>query len=195
MEYFSTILSDMKLHGMRVPDEKISISIDNAKEILTNALRYFISLENRESVWLPEYEEVADWLNDNQGRGLFLYGNCGRGKTVLARYVIPAILLKYDRKVVNCFDAQEMNTNLDEVLKKKIVCIDDIGTEEVSVSYGNKRLAFLEVVDAAEKHGKLLIITSNLNQEQLVQKYGDRTMDRIISTTKRVLFKGKSLRR
>ena len=138
---------------------------------------------------------MSDWLNDNQGRGLFLYGNCGRGKTVLARYVIPAILLKYDRKVVNCFDAQEMNTNLDEVLKKKIVCIDDIGTEEVSVSYGNKRLAFLEVVDAAEKHGKLLIITSNLNQEQLVQKYGDRTMDRIISTTKRVLFKGKSLRR
>ena len=195
MEDLSTILSDMKLHGMRVPDEKISISIDNAKEILTNALRYFISLENRESVWLPEYEEVADWLSDNQGRGLFLYGNCGRGKTVLARYVIPAILLKYDRKVVNCFDAQEMNTNLDEVLKKKIVCIDDIGTEEISVSYGNKRLAFLEVVDAAEKHGKLLIITSNLNQEQLVQKYGDRTMDRIISTTKRVLFKGKSLRR
>jgi DNA replication protein DnaC len=195
MEDLSTILSDMKLHGMRVPDEKISISIDNAKEILTNALRYFISLENRESVWLPEYEEVADWLNDNHERGLFLYGNCGRGKTVLARYVIPAILLKYDRKVVNCFDAQEMNTNLDEVLKKKIVCIDDIGTEEVSVSYGNKRLAFLEVVDAAEKHGKLLIITSNLNQDQLVQKYGDRTMDRVISTTKRVLFKGKSLRR
>lgn len=194
MEDLSTIISDMKLHGMRVPDEKISISIDNAKEILTNALKYFISLENRESVWLPEYEDVADWLNDNQGRGLFLYGNCGRGKTVLARYVIPAILLKYDRKVVNCFDAQEMNTNLDEVLKKKIVCIDDIGTEEISVSYGNKRLAFLEVVDAAEKHGKLLIITSNLNQEQLVQKYGDRTMDRIISTTKRVLFKGKSLR-
>jgi DNA replication protein DnaC len=194
MKDLSTIISDMKLHGMRVPDEKISISIDNAKEILTNALRYFISLENRESVWLPEYEEVADWLNDNQGRGLFLYGNCGRGKTVLARYVIPAILLKYDRKVVNCFDAQEMNTSLDEVLKKKIVCIDDIGTEEISVNYGNKRLAFLEVVDAAEKNGKLLIITSNLNQEQLVQKYGDRTMDRIISTTKRVLFKGKSLR-
>ena len=194
MKDLSTIISDMKLHGMRVPDEKISISIDNAKEILTNALRYFISLENRESVWLPEYEEVADWLNDNQGRGLFLYGNCGRGKTVLARYVIPAILLKCDRKVVNCFDAQEMNTSLDEVLKKKILCIDDIGTEEVSVNYGNKRLAFLEVVDAAEKNGKLLIITSNLNQEQLVQKYGDRTMDRIISTTKRVLFKGKSLR-
>lgn len=195
MQDLKKTLDEMKLHGMRVPDEKINISIDNAKEILANALRYFISLENRESIWLPEYEEVADWLNDNQGRGLFLYGNCGRGKTVLARYVIPAILLKYDRKVVNCFDAQEMNTNLYEVLKKKIVCIDDIGTEEVSVSYGNKRLAFLEVVDAAEKHGKLLIITSNLNQEQLVQKYGDRTMDRIISTTKRVLFKGKSLRR
>lgn len=195
MEDLSTIISDMKLHGMRVPDEKINISIGGAKNILTNALKYFISLEKKEYIWLPEYEKISEWLNDNNGRGLFMHGDCGRGKTVLARYVIPAILLKYDRKVVNCFDAQEMNTNLDDVLKKKIVCIDDIGTEEISISYGNKRLAFLEVVDASEKHGKLLIITSNLNQEQLVQKYGDRTMDRIISTTKRVLFKGKSLRR
>ena len=87
----------------------------------------------------------------------------------------------HEQKIVNCYNAQEMNTKIDEVLKKKIISIDDIGTEEILVQYGNKRLAFLEVIDAVEKEGKLIILTSNLNHEQIIEKYGERTMDRILS--------------
>ena len=190
------ILEEMKAHGMKVPNEKVNIAIPNAEKVFKNALSYFIGLENgKQAEFLPEYQSVAKWLENNEGRGLFLYGNCGRGKTIIAQYVVPAILLKYCRKVVACYDAQEMNEKLNEVLQRKLLCIDDIGTEDVSVVYGNKRLAFLEVVDAAEKQGKLLIVTSNLNHEQLVEKYGDRAMDRIRATTKRILFVGDSLRR
>ena len=190
------ILEDMKAHGMKVPNEKVNIAIPNAEKVFKNALSYFIGMENgKQAQMLPEYQSVAKWLENNEGRGLFLYGNCGRGKTIIAQYVVPAILLKYCRKVVACYDAQEMNEKLNEVLQRKLLCIDDIGTEDVSVVYGNKRLAFLEVVDAAEKQGKLLIVTSNLNHEQLVEKYGDRAMDRIRATTKRILFVGDSLRR
>lgn len=189
------IIESMKVHGMKTPTEKVLIRIPGAEQILRNALKYFIGLENRKAEWLPEYKQIVEWLENNEGRGLFLYGNCGRGKTIIAQYVVPAILLKYCRKVVACYDAQEMNEKLNEVLQRKLLCIDDIGTEDVSVVYGNKRLAFLEVIDAAEKYGKLLIITSNLNKEQLIEKYGDRAMDRIISTTKRVLFTGKTLRK
>lgn len=190
------ILEEMKAHGMKVPNEKVNIAIHNAEKVFKNALSYFIGLENgKQAEFLPEYQSVAKWLENNEGRGLFLYGNCGRGKTIIAQYVVPAILLKYCRKVVACYDAQEMNEKLNEVLQRKLLCIDDIGTEDVSVVYGNKRLAFLEVVDAAEKQGKLLIVTSNLNHEQLVEKYGDRAMDRIRATTKRILFVGDSLRR
>ena len=190
------ILEEMKAHGMKVPNEKVNISIPNAANVFKNALGYFIGMENgKQAEFLPEYQSVAKWLENNEGRGLFLYGNCGRGKTIIAQYVVPAILLKYCRKVVACYDAQEMNEKLNEVLQRKLLCIDDIGTEDVSVVYGNKRLAFLEVVDAAEKQGKLLIVTSNLNHEQLVEKYGDRAMDRIRATTKRILFVGDSLRR
>ena len=189
------IIESMKVHGMKTPTEKVLIRIPGAEQILRNALKYFIGLEKRNAQWLPEYKQIVEWLENNEGRGLFLYGNCGRGKTVIAQYVIPAILLKYSRKVVVSYDAQQMNLKLDEVLQKKIIGIDDVGTEDILNSFGNKRLAFLEVIDAAEKYGKLLIITSNLNQEQLIEKYGDRAMDRIISTTKRVLFSGKSLRK
>lgn len=185
----------MKEHGMKVPSENVYIKINDAEQILKNALKYFIGLQGRDAEWIPEYKQVSEWLNDNKGRGLFLYGNCGRGKTILAQYVLPAILLKYTGKVVSCYDAQEMNSKIDEVLTKKIICLDDIGTEELLNSFGNKRLTFLEVIDATEKYGKLLIITTNLNQEQLLEKYGDRAMDRVKSTTKRVLFVGNSFRK
>ena len=195
MEAINKIVEQMRKHGMKAPSDKVFINIQDAERITRYYLEQFIGLENKAATWLAEYNQIVDWLKDNEGRGLFLYGNCGRGKTIIAQYVIPAILLEYCRKIVSCYDSQEMNTNLDEVLTRKIICLDDIGVEDMLNTYGNKRLAFLEVIDAAEKHGKLLIVTTNLNQKQLIDKYGERAMDRIMATMKRVLFTGKSLRK
>lgn len=191
---FKAICDEMRLHGMQMPSERVNIQISNAKTILENCFRYFLSSNNVEFQNQPEYNEVAKWLENNEGRGLFLFGDCGRGKSMLARYVIPAILLKYTRKVVKVYDVQEMNSRLDEVLSKHIISLDDIGTEELSVSYGNKRLAFAEIIDAVEKYGKLVIVSTNLGKQQIIDRYGERIFDRIISTTKRIEFKGKSLR-
>ena len=191
---FSSVIEEMKAHGMKMPSDKVLISVPNAKEVLANAMRYFISIEGKQAVWLPEYDQVASWLGNNQGRGLFLFGNCGRGKSLLCRYVLPAILLKYCRKVVSVFDIQDMNRDIDLVLSKHVVSLDDIGTEELSVKYGERRMAFAEVMDAAEKHGKLVIVSTNLGANELKERYGDRVLDRIRAVTKRVLFEGKSLR-
>jgi len=196
MERLDNIINKMKYHGMATLSNRVNIQIDNAKEIFIDTFRAFLSVQNKEMVYLPEYDEIVSWLSNNEGKGLFLYGNIGRGKTFISRYIIPSILLKHERKVVNFFDVQEMNQRLEEVLSKKIICIDDVGLEELSNIYGNKRLAFLEVLDATEKDGKLLIVTSNLaNTEQIIAKYGDRGLDRIIATTKRIVFKGNSLRK
>lgn len=123
-----------------------------------------------------------------------MYGNCGRGKSLLGRFVLPAILLKYSGKITSVYDIQEMNSRVDAVLKKHIISLDDIGTEEISVDYGNKRMAFAEIMDAVEKHGKLIIVSSNLDADSIKKRYGDRIMDRIRATTTRVLFNGESLR-
>ncbi len=195
MKGFKEIYEDMRLHGMPMPVERVKISIPNARTVLTNCFKYFLSFESAEFIWQKEYEEVAYWLEDNKSRGLFLYGDCGRGKSMLSRYVLPAILLKYERKVVSVYDVQDMNKKIDEVLKKHIISLDDIGTEELTVSYGNKRLAFAEIMDAAEKYGKMIIISTNLSDQQIADRYGWRVMERIIATTKRVLFSGKSLRK
>ena len=66
---------------------------------------------------------------------------------------------------------------------------------EMAVKYGERRLAFCEIVDEAEKRGKLLMLTTNLSLEEISQKYGERTMDRLVAITRRVKFEGNSLRR
>ena len=191
---FASIYEQMKLHGMKVQTPKVFIRVPDAKTVLKSALTYFLGLEGKQLVWLHQYDSVAEWLADNEGRGLLLYGTSGLGKTFLTRYVISAILLKYCNKVVSSFDMVEVNKNPENVLQKHIIALDDIGTEEISVKYGEKRSVVPEILDSVEKYGKLILLTSNLGAEQLVQKYGTRTMDRIIATTKRVEFTGKSFR-
>lgn len=195
MSNFDLKLDELERHGLKLPNNLDSLKLADAENILRNALAYYLSFQNRNLLWLEEYSKVADWLSDNKGRGLFLYGNCGRGKSLLGRYVIPAIYLKYFRKVVSTYDVQEMNKNLDEVLKKAFISLDDIGTEEAVNTYGNKRMAFAEIMDAVEKESKIVIISSNLSEKELLDTYGDRVLDRIKSTTTRIAFNGKSLRR
>ena len=88
-----------------------------------------------------------------------------------------------------------MNADIDTVKRNHIIYIDDIGTESYSVKYGEKRFAFPEIVDEAEKKGKLLILSTNLSLDEIAQKYGERTMDRLVSITARVKFQGASLRK
>ncbi|SHF32720.1 hypothetical protein [Dysgonomonas macrotermitis] len=191
---FEQLTSQMRLHKMPLPAERFHFRIEDARNVLKQYLGYFLSLTGEQLQWLPEYEKVADWLSDNKGKGLFLYGNCGRGKSLITRYVIPAVLLSYMGKVAGVYDVCRMNSKLDEVLAKNILCLDDIGTEEMIVNYGERRLAFAEIMDAAEKQGKLVVVSSNLTVEQISRQYGDRVLDRIKSCTTRILFRGESLR-
>lgn len=191
MKNFNEIIGLMREHGISVPDEKVYIKINNAKENSISILSQFC--EN--PIWQPEYDSICEWLTSNNGKGLFLYGDCGRGKTIWGKYVIPAMLLYFHNKVVKTYSIQEMNNDIDEILKRKLIMLDDIGTEDIMVRYGEKRLAFAEIVDMAEKQSKLLIVTSNLNADELRVKYGERVIDRIKGTMHRVLFKGSSLRK
>lgn len=168
----------------------VKVAIPEAKIELIRGLQYCIN----EYSWLPEYNEVVEWLTDNKGRGLLCYGNCGRGKTVICKRIILFLLTHYYNKIMSCYDAQDINKDIDGIKSKHIICIDDIGVEKESVKYGEKRMAFPEIVDECEKKGHLLIVTTNLSLNEIAEKYGERTMDRLVAITKRVEFKGKSLR-
>lgn len=188
------IYQSMKEVDMKLPVEVESFFLPNAKEIFENAFKYFLSFQNKTYSHLPEYNEIISWLELSQSKGLFMYGHCGRGKTMIGRYVIPGIFMKYHRKIITSYDVGELDTKIDEALKLHFLSIDDIGTETMSVNFGKKRMPFAEIMDSAEKYGKTIILTSNLNGDDLVKRYGDRVMERIKATCKRVLFSGDSLR-
>ena len=188
---FKKAVENLRHTGFSPIPDKVFISIPDARGYLERGLAYFVG---ERYTWLPEYEKVAQWLSNNNGKGLLCFGNCGRGKSVICGKIIPLLLNHYHHKVVSCYDAQTMNNDIDDVKRKHIIYIDDIGIENVSIKFGEKRLAFPEIVDEAEKKGKLLIITTNLSLAEIEQKYGERTKDRLIAIVDNVLFKGKSLR-
>lgn len=189
---FKSALSVLTDVGFNPIPNAVFISVPDARAALWKGIQFFAG---NAASWQDEYNDVANWLTNNKGRGLLCLGNCGRGKTLLCGKIIPVLLNHYCRKIVSCYDAQQLNAELDAVKRKHIIYIDDIGTEFLSVKYGEKRLAFAELVDEAEKKGKLLIISTNLSLSELQQKYGERTVDRLRAITTPVVFKGDSLRK
>ena len=170
----------------------IKINIPNSKENLSKGLD---CLTRNNTVWLKEYDNIVEWLTDNKGRGLLAYGNVGRGKTLILGRIIPTLIHYYYNLVVNITDSTRMNKEPDILMGKKLLYIDDIGIERESVIYGDKRWVFPEIVDNAEKNGNLLLISTNLSLDEIKEKYGVRTFDRLRTITKTVLFQGDSLRK
>ena len=189
---FEKTINDLRDTGLCFIPNLVQISIPDAKNVLWNGIKYF---ERDAAAWQPEYVDVAKWLSDNKGKGLLCIGNCGRGKSLICGKIIPLLLHHYHRKIVYSCDAQQMNANIDAIKEKHIIYVDDIGTENLSVKYGEKRLAFPELVDEAEKRGKLLMLSTNLSISELQEKYGERTIDRLRAITTPVVFKGNSLRK
>lgn len=196
-EYFRQIAESLKDSGFPQPTDRVRINIPNAEHLLKSGIQYIVKMKSgNDAMWCERnYRPIVDWLTDNKGKGLLMCGSCGLGKTVIGMYILPLLINKYCRKIVRIYTAQDMNKHIDEVLTRHIIYIDDVGTEDNLNSFGNKRMPFSELCDAAEKQGKLLIISTNLNVEQLTKRYGDRTIDRLVATTKFVPFIGKSLRK
>lgn len=159
---------------------------------------------------IPAYAGVFDWLLDNHGKGLFMLGDCGTGKTMIARALRSLFADGHgmwfynekqafyaERKMFQYYQATDLRNYevLDAALSYRFIIIDDLGVEtETSVSYGQRRDPIAELIDNAERKNGLLILTSNLTPEQVYKKYGERTVDRLNRLCKTILFKGNSFR-
>lgn len=165
--------------------------IANPKFDIEQGLKYYLG--NR-AIWLPEYDEICNWLEDTRGQGLMCIGNCGRGKSLVCSKILPIVLYKHFSLVSKRYSMQDLSNNLDEALQQRFIILDDVGTEEMRVKYGEKRTPFAEIVDQAERKGNTMVITSNLTTQDFQAKYGERVVDRLRELTKLVAFQGKSLR-
>ena len=175
------------------------IALKDAKDILTRGLKHFLG-DNCE--WLPEYDEVADWLTDNKCRGLLVFGSNGRGKTVICTKVLPLIFKHYLKKEIYMVDATDLNAyyrnqsdNFYITTADVPIIIDDIGVESIVSEYGDKKDLVSEIIDRSEKRNRLLIMTTNLTPTEIEERYGLRTLDRLKSIVRAIKCHGDSMRK
>ena len=193
-------------------DTKVRWTLQDADVLLMRGLAYAIGPTAQ---WLPEYDAVADWLSDNQGKGLMCIGDCGRGKTIITRDILPLVFKNYIQihdtrddywyhPVYSYFQAKELKSRWDEIVRGKVICSDDVGTEPIAKVYGETHNYFSELVDLCNDRDKLLICSTNLTQAQLFGGEEDgivyparcdqRTFSRLVGNTVRVYFEGEDLR-
>lgn len=175
------------------PAPRPTFKIKGAKEWLVSCYTYMLSLQGKEFVYTPQLDKIAEWLTDTKGKGLVLYGQCGMGKTFLAKYVLPVLLSKVSGlpALTSFYDATYAIAHTDEILKitSDVIIIDDVGQEGEYVDYGTRRHTMDEIMDFMEKENKILIITSNLKDEDdFRNRYGDRFTDRMLGYMFPVLF-------
>lgn len=139
-------------------------------------------------------QQVLRFFENTNGKHLCLLGTCGTGKTLLATKIIPLIFCTNLQKIFKVIKACNLNDNLQEAKEYPYVVIDDFGTESTSVNFGNKVEAFNEVIDSVEGRKCFYVVTSNLDANQIKQKYGVRTYDRLRGLFKVIQVNEKSMR-
>lgn len=131
-------------------------------------------------------------LEDNlaRGRGLWFFGDVGTGKTTLAMlvsksaldaghsvaiYSLPRLLAEI--RTTFDEDARRSYTDLiDRLARVDLLHIDDVGAEKTS-SWVLEQL--YAIVNARYEEERSVIITTNLQREQLAEQINERTVSRL----------------
>lgn len=129
-------------------------------------------------------------------RGLLLSGEAGSGKTHLAR-ALKNILHLDCMSWYYCKDKDhmdELRVSFDDAIKSDVI-LDDIGSEDVRVEYGNRIDIvgdFIQLYHARSL--RRFIGTTNLSSEGMMNRYGGRVVDRLGEMCVTFRLKGESKR-
>ena len=160
---------------------------------------------------------AARWLTDPASTpGLLLCGLCGNGKTTLAQAIslligyVTEAECGYSRKLsVPMYTAKEVcrmcaaserfaeeHAAYAELPKKEMIIIDDLGEEprEVLV-YGMVHTPVIDLLSKRYAAQKATIITTNLQTDEIREKYGARIYDRFTETLTPIIFENESYRK
>lgn len=151
---------------------------------------FVIDSENRHTV-----EQCLMWLardpkyGGDLSKGIQLRGTPGSGKTHLMRCMSRlcppgrGFIVKPCQDVADTYAAKGRN-GLTHLLDGWMVCFDDLGDEDEAKHYGNTRDVMMRVIEYRyNRMGTVPTVThftTNLNKEQLRQRYGERCYDRLM---------------
>ena len=214
-QMMASIIDRARRAGFRPRDERVRWRLQDADVRLAEGL---VRALGDKAVWLPEYDDVAEWLADNKGQGLLLLGNCGRGKTVISRDVLPWLFQHYilcdlngdgqlSHPVYYYFKADtDLKDQFQKISRSRLLCIDDLGTEQTRY-FGREENYFDRLVQGDRfERDQLLVCSSNLTYEQLFggtdpethieypPRYDERTRSRLLGHCRKVFFIGEDMR-
>ena len=157
---------------------------------------------------MTKIAKAAKWLTGDYKPGLLLYGGVGNGKTTLAKAICKTIGILYDSaysnerkgvcrisalEVAKCASDPESFTRL---RNQEMLFIDDIGTEPASIkSWGNEISPVTELLYSRYDRQLFTIITSNLDDKQLEDRYGLRIADRMAEMFDRLYYSNGTYRK
>ena len=176
--------ADCNLDGVRDEQEK-----QNLAKLYSSMQKYVEKFPNVKSI------------------NLLFTGGVGTGKTCLASAIATGVVEKgYCAKIMSAYEFNslmltvhtspiaERNALMDDVLTSDLLVIDDLGTEpmlkRVTIEY------LLLVIEERQAKGLATIITTNLDVERLLARYGERIYSRLSHKQHSMIiqFVGKDLR-
>ena len=174
----------------------------------TFSLEYYKNNPDAHRTMAFIYDQLKNYSESFKGKGsdnLLLMGGTGLGKTHLSSAVAKRIIQRgYDVYYVSAinmlssFELQRFGTSMspqadstDKLFDCDLLIVDDLGTEitnqfSVSVLYN--------LINTRLNLGKPTIISTNLSQTELRQRYCDRITSRLFGEYKPLLFKGTDVR-
>jgi DNA replication protein DnaC len=173
-----------------------------------NIPKRFSSINNKD---IPDSINL-DILDNN--KGLYIWGDCGVGKTHVAYAIFAKLSYKYFkdnggssnywtstigfwhwqeilRLLRPSSDPKKESWTVKEDFNPKILIIDDLGSEKAT-DWSIEQMYYL--INLRYENMKPLVITSNFSLKELGEKVGDRIPSRIAEMCEVIKLKGKDRR-
>lgn len=142
----------------------------------------------------------------DQGRGLWLFGGVGTGKTTLAMLVSQAAmnagrsvaiyslprLLSEIRETFESDLEGSYTSLMDRLTEVDLLHLDDVGAEKTSPWVLEQLYA---IVNARYEAERSMLVTTNLERSALAEQIGERTVSRLEEMCEVVPFHGRDRRR
>lgn len=182
---------------------KIEISAEDVAIMLEETYKWYVS--QRRIAYNPVHtlqliNKVVKWITENRKPGLLLYGTVGSGKTTMAlslRHLLIFFGQRMDK--VSALElsraAKGSEDDYHRYMKSEMLLIDDMGEEpDVVKNFGNEISPIIEIIYHRYDRQLLTIITSNLSDDEMRNRYGIRVSDRFKEMFDRIYFSLESFR-
>lgn len=146
------------------------------------------------------YAIGSDKFKGDLRKGILLNGNVGTGKTIIINTLIE-IIQRLTNKIITVFHAKEIHYKVskqdDEAYyHKRPLFVDDIGKEPSVVnSFGTKTNPIADLFAARYDCGAWTFATTNHTKPDLIDYYGDSTVDRFREMFNVIALIGESRRK